>query len=280
MVIGVLAFFAILASALLFLLKRKRRRQAAAKRIEEHEVDLADAYDGEDDLRRGQSNVSSHVEPYHRLDPFIGGQSESFEESREGTMTSAGFAGVGAGLVPSRSASGDILEESDRPSGPGVAGPLPSKNQPPSSPSSPTSPGRTLPTRRPLSGTSHSLKNDLLTQSSDTNVMFPPPVVTPNQGMNQGISQGRSMRVINPDDPTSLPTLPPGSRVDDRRSRAAGPTYRRHEDAGRVPVRRDREEIVDLPPLYTDVPRDGPEYTTPSDINSSPLDDLNRDRRF
>jgi hypothetical protein len=43
---------------------------------------------------------------------------------------------------------------------------------------------------------------------------------------------------------------------DDRR-RSRETTYRRHEDAGRIPVNRVVDEnVVDLPPLYTDVPRD------------------------
>jgi hypothetical protein len=65
------------------------------------------------------------------------------------------------------------------------------------------------------------------------------------------------MRVVNHDDPDELPAVPPGTAEPHRRSQVPQiddsprrTTFRRHEDAGRV-------DVVDLPPLYTDVPRDG-----------------------
>ena len=248
-VIGSIAGLAILAFALWFLLRRKRRREAASREIKGHDVDLAD----EPGMVRTRSVSASHViEPYRALDPFDSGPTrsphDSFHDltSTDGaTTTSAGFAGLGAGLAGQRSRpSGEDM----RPSGPGVAGPLPRKESSSSTPQSPL----TATSSRP---SSHALKNDLLGPSPSSPISPVTPAGPPLPG---------AMRVINHDDPAALPALPPGARLDERERRRrepmAGPTFRRHEDAGRVPVTRREEEIVDLPPLYTDVPRDSPDY--------------------
>jgi len=253
-VIGAVAGLAVLAFALWFLLRRKRRREAASQKIKGHEVDLAD----EPGMVRTRSASTSHVvEPYRTLDPFESGRTQSPHSSMHdlssadgATMTSAGLAGLGAGLAGQRSRPSG---EDARPSGPGVAGPLPQKGSSSSTLQSPL----TSTTSRP---STHALKNDLLSPSSPTSPVAP-----------AGPLPSSAMRVINHDDPAALPTLPPGPRLDDRdrerrrRDPLAGPTFRRHEDAGRVPVTRHEEEVVDLPPLYTDVPRDGPDYTPPEE---------------
>lgn len=266
-VIGILAFLVIIGLALWFLLRRKRRRESAT-RIKEDQVDLADRLDGEAGSRRRNSNDSSYAEPLHRLDPFTGGQTDSFEESRTATTTTAGFAGLGAGMRLDDSRERFMIgDEDDRSAGPGVAGPLPLKA---SSSAEPSSMPRPLPpVQTSLQQGEQSLKNDLvshpsLTHPTSSTNHIPISPAPPNAG---------PMRVINHDDPTLLPTLPPGARYgheERSRNRGTGPTFRRHEDAGRVPVRRREEEIVDLPPLYTDIPRDAPEYTGSSDLDESP----------
>ncbi|WVQ74716.1 hypothetical protein IAR50_004320 [Cryptococcus sp. DSM 104548] len=90
---------------------------------------------------------------------------------------------------------------------------------------------------------------------------------------------GGSMRLTNPDADTLpltdthplsyLSSPPPSPRTPTRRRARPGGdqplrerTYRRHADAGRVPipergVEGAQGEVVDLPPLYSEVPRDG-----------------------
>lgn len=86
-------------------------------------------------------------------------------------------------------------------------------------------------------------------------------------------NQRDGLRIANHEDPTALPTLPRGASLDDspgpsgqgtgrqRRSQdhLRQPTFRRHEDAGRWrgAEQQQEEEVVDLPPLYTDIHRDG-----------------------
>lgn len=226
-VIGVIALLLIILLALFFLRRRKKQRVQREQKIESNEVDLAEG------IEEHRDSVSM-IEPYHRLDPFVGGQEGTVDLGDNATITSAGFAGMGAGLADMTSR--ETFEE-DRP---GVAGPLPSKSQTrlpesPSTSSRPTIPGPAL-------------KNDLLAHPS-----------SPRSPTTSG--QPGPMRIINHDNPATLPAVPPGTRLSgdiSRRGRDSGPTYRRHEDAGRVPVNRPQEEdVVDLPPLYTDVPRDG-----------------------
>lgn len=263
-VIGALAGLVILALALWFILRRRRRREAATQKIASHDVDLAD----ETAMVRTRSTSTSHmIEPYRSLDPFDNqqqaldtGNTPRDDTGDGGTITSAGFAGlgagVGAGLAGQRSrSSGDDA----RLSGPGVAGALPQKGSHTSqSPSTSSQPAN------------QTLKNELLSGG------------TPGMETSIGTTTAPgAMRVVNHDNPASIPTLPPGARLDDRererererrrRDPLAGPTFRRHEDAGRIPDMRGREEeVVDLPPLYTDVPRDGPEpeYTPPGEGSS------------
>lgn len=80
-----------------------------------------------------------------------------------------------------------------------------------------------------------------------------------------------NLRIANPANPASLPTLPQGATVDgspnvgrnsEARTRTSQdhprqPTFRRHEDAGRYRAGEEQQEVVDLPPLYTDINRDG-----------------------
>lgn len=91
---------------------------------------------------------------------------------------------------------------------------------------------------------------------------------TPRQSQHPTGSAG-ALRVVNHGD-NDRPELPPGAGYDDNprhsfnaRRGSAGyahggsggdggaPGFRRHADAGRV-----QQDVVDLPPLYTDVPRD------------------------
>ncbi|KAK4690066.1 CDP-diacylglycerol---serine O-phosphatidyltransferase, partial [Tremellales sp. Uapishka_1] len=77
------------------------------------------------------------------------------------------------------------------------------------------------------------------------------------QNQNQG--QSGNFRVVNNDPSAEPPALPPGAEfasphpnanaLPRRRNEMGGLEFRRHVDAGRV-------QIEDLPPMYTDVPRD------------------------
>lgn len=227
-VIGIVALLLVILLALFFVRRRKRRRDLKEQKVVSDDVDLTE---GETGLARDSVSMA---EPYHRLDPFISGQDavDLQDDTASGTMTSAGYAGLGARL--SGVGSRETTTTNDTP---GVAGPLPTKSRISDSPSSPS---------QPVSNSG--LKHDLLSHSSSPR--------TPTSGQ-----AGGPMRVINHDDPATLPALPPGARLSDDRSRRrpeSGPTFRRHADAGRVPMNRPHEEdVVDLPPLYTDVPRDG-----------------------
>jgi len=74
-----------------------------------------------------------------------------------------------------------------------------------------------------------------------------------------------TLRITNPADASEIAILPPGASLDgtpparDRvrtsHDRDRQRTFRRHEDAGRWRVS-EQEEVVDLPPLYTDIRRD------------------------
>lgn len=74
-----------------------------------------------------------------------------------------------------------------------------------------------------------------------------------------------TLRITNSANVSEIPTLPAGASLDETppardRVRASRDhnrqrTFRRHEDAGRWRVP-EQEEIVDLPPLYTDIRRD------------------------
>jgi hypothetical protein len=74
-----------------------------------------------------------------------------------------------------------------------------------------------------------------------------------------------TLRITNPADSSEVPVIPAGASLDqtppvrDRvrtsHDRDRQPTFRRHADAGRWRVP-EQEEVVDLPPLYTDIRRD------------------------
>jgi len=74
-----------------------------------------------------------------------------------------------------------------------------------------------------------------------------------------------TLRITNPANASEIPTLPAGTSIDETpptrdrvrtsHDRDRQRTFRRHEDAGRWRVP-EQEEVVDLPPLYTDIRRD------------------------
>ena len=74
-----------------------------------------------------------------------------------------------------------------------------------------------------------------------------------------------TLRITNPANSSDIPTLPAGTSIDETpptrdrvrtsHDRDRQRTFRRHEDAGRWRVP-EQEEVVDLPPLYTDIRRD------------------------
>lgn len=294
-VIGVIAVFTIVGLALWFLLRRKRRRERAAhieplgRKETSHEVDLADDLGPYTETNSGRSVAAPMIEPYRTIGSFdpppahdqdgqFGSHTGSQELSTFGSTSSPGFAGVGAvgaGPAPtsesltreSRENDRGLLDEELRPSGPGVAAALPTKSGvsayvPPPRPSPPSIP------RTTDDNGSKIITNT--SGSTDVHGSLPPPA--------------GGMRISNPDHDANIPTSPLGAAYDHtasqererrRRPEFAGPTFRRHEDAGRVPVTRPRiqeEEIVDLPPLYTDVPRDGPEHLmagNPEDVSAT-----------
>lgn len=281
-------------------------------RVEPYPSDLSHSHGG----RRGlyptfsssASSTASRDESQGML--YRGGSSDPFDgtpgpDSPDGTFTSAGYAGFGAGAgaaavggrssfsSPTSGAPGgarfygagtgtgtarssyDIgrtvstLSESEAAmlagegeyrSGPGFAGPLPGKSTPspvyydhpyggggsarqtghrPYAPAGTGAGGGSSPP--PGARGKNSLEAELLAQ----------PVPTRRQG---------PFQIANPDHPDQIPAaLPPPLPLEGLgASRRAGgpadpqPRFRRHQDAGRA------EEIVDLPPLYTEVPRDGP----------------------
>jgi hypothetical protein len=292
-VIGVVAALAIVGFALWFLLRRKRSRERAAhieplgRKETSHEVDLADDLGPYTETNSGRSVAAPMIEPYrtigsfdpppaHEHDGQLGSHTGSQELSRFGSTSSPGFAGVGAAgagaALTSRSLSRDsrendrgLLDEELRPSGPGVAAALPTKSSgpayvPPSRPTAPSGP----------TTTEDNASKVTTSGSTDIHGSLPP--------------AAGGMRISNPDHDADILARPLGAAYDHtaiqererrRRPEFSGPTFRRHEDAGRVPVTRPRiqeEEIVDLPPLYTDVPRDGPEHLlagNPEDVSAT-----------
>jgi hypothetical protein len=67
-----------------------------------------------------------------------------------------------------------------------------------------------------------------------------------------------TLRIINPADTSEFPAIPVNEPrvVSTNHDRERQRTFRRHEDAGRWRVP-EQEEVVDLPPLYTDIRQDG-----------------------
>ncbi|WVQ78809.1 hypothetical protein IAT38_000900 [Cryptococcus sp. DSM 104549] len=240
--------------------------------------------------------------------------------SRPGSRPGSGGGGQGQMThLPVLGYAGATAGEDDRESGPGVAGPLPTKSpqpypQPqPLSMASPLSlstavssgaggyPPSPISTNMGVSshissGPADSSRTSILEQQTKF-PQYPPLAHSPFEGdrpphtpltslasrpshssnhtppASAGTATGVSasghesgMRVVNHDNPENLPTLPPGATythphqpVGRRRAQQqhdGQPTFRRHADAGRVEA-----EVVDLPPLYSEVPRDGPRHS-------------------
>ncbi|OCF31633.1 hypothetical protein I317_07867 [Kwoniella heveanensis CBS 569] len=279
-VVGIVVLLAIIGLALFFLLKRRKRRAATRAKMASTGVDLAD--DGSYGGRGSRNNSQPMIEPYRQVGSFPAPSAHSahtptsedvsiYNPGAAASSTTALTSGNGTGLPhtsilttqghetggPHSPLSAD---ESGPSVGPGVAGPLPSKgslhtptsstSHPPSLPyissppfqhEQPTAiPRQASPTSAP---SSDSMKNATL---SSLGPSYPPRAAAAPQG---------GMRVVNHDSPESIPTLPPGATHGPRRRppQDNGPTFRRHADAGRY-----QEEIVDLPPLYSEVPRDNP----------------------
>jgi hypothetical protein len=198
-VIGILAFLALLGLILLFLLRRKRRRQAAAdkeRRVVEggYDVDLGSAHEESGD--RDDGNIDPFRGDSYDLAPVDGNTEISPMNSNQ--SSSAGLVGLGATSTPEAESSRQRQ-----------AGPLPQKRASP---------------------------------------------------------EIETLRITNPADASEIPTIPAGAALDEtpptrERVRASYDrdrqrTFRRHEDAGRWRVP-EQEEVVDLPPLYTDIRQDG-----------------------
>lgn len=289
--IGIIALLALIAILVWFLLRRKRR--AALGRHNEGkatELDLADdrsvlGDDGDDGATGGEGRgySDSQVGPVPLVSPYptssgigggrysaipisedSGGRRNEVEMSESGTMTSAGFAGLGVAGSRERDSRFTMGEIGKERRGSGMAGPLPTKSTlGPSSSSQSQSqqysrPSNSPPLASPLpisplnpSSSSNSKRERDRANQTALSSSLPP-----------GASQGGGMRIMNHDRPDELPAIAPisqgyqGGGGGTRRPRDRGDQdiremqFRRHEDAGRV-------DIVDLPPLYTDVPREG-----------------------
>lgn len=233
------------------MLRRRRRRTA----VEDHaakgtELDLADSNstngpEGYTDAQVGPSTMPI-VSPYpsdgrysavpdHERRSYSDGrrdEGDMSERERDSgiwgatTSTSAGFAGLGAGRDRD---GGSLAGEGERREGPGMAGPLPSK-----SPIS-HSPRLSSPPSRPPT-------DDFIPRYKRDHLSLPP-------GASSTPGPSGPMRVVNHDDSQNISVVPMSESETQRRRESRMPQFRRHEDAGRV-------DIVDLPPLYTDVPRE------------------------
>lgn len=282
-VIGVLALLGIIALILFFLLRRRRRRNAEALAREK----AANGSSGMD-LAEGEGPYTEYenpgpapvLEPYRTVGSFPppegygeGGEHGHEIERDSATTTSAGFAGLGAGQGRSswivHNADG-LAGDGEERDGPGTAGPLPSKTARGAN----ASPNPAHPPRISMVST---------TSSSGKAGQSVGPGAGAGAGAGPGVGGG--MRIANPDansnpDESSQSSrrgsanLPhPGSaglrRAGEGYSGDDSPRrtqFRRHEDAGRV-------DVVDLPPLYTDVPRDGALRLDggPGDAEASPI---------
>lgn len=213
-------------------------------------------------------------------------KSETDSTGRPLTMaSSAGFAGLGAG--GGGEGGGLNNENGDNRAGMGMAvlgemgerpqaGPLPSKQgyDPRISMVTSTSSGPSQNLSLGSTGASTGSRSPGV-----ENVNFDPLNINPihngtgnNAVGGPGIgTQLHPLRVVNNDHPDNVPTFNnEPSTPNSLRSRRIplsgsggdsprGPTFRRHEDAGRVPVppvQSPEDEVVDLPPLYEQVPRD------------------------
>ena len=195
-------------------------------------------------------NVGEADETAGRVEPFPGTPTATSRQS----LASRGYDGSGGYYESDMSSprttfnpgnTYDLAGESPHPSGSGIALPLASKT--PAMPSPSTSSRFASDAQ-----SSHNRKSDL------------------EQGIvRQPQRHQGQLRVVNHDDPSSIPTLPAfpagasegsprnslgnqgGRRGSGLASEGPSAAFRRHADAGRV-----QQEVVDLPPLYTDVPRD------------------------
>ena len=225
-IIGILAFLGLLGLLVWFLIRRKRRRQAKED-TERRTTMVGGGYDvdlGEGYVERPPSigEDEGTVNPFRSEDsPDLSPQTPLGVET-EGAMPVAGLAGLS-----------------------GVVG----------TGSSPIT--TTGPVREPEAG-------------GETSRQAGPLPPKPRSSIDRDAQQ--SLRIVNPVNPDSVPAVLPASTSPptrtgngEMRMRSSGdglrqPTFRRHADAGRWrgPVQgREEEEVVDLPPLYTDINRDG-----------------------
>lgn len=253
-VIGVLAVLLIVALAAFWLLRRKRRRRTEwedAQHAKATQMDLSEGYlpvaheghGGHSRLGSDAGSAPDSTEGYGSLRPM-----------EEAPMVEPFSTGL---LTPSMSnprgstSASSLSGESREPDGPGSAGPLPSKS-------------RVTPSQHP-SGSRPSASH--VSTDRGTGLTYPPGAAALGHG-EKGESQAMPvvpaaaatsspahLRVANPDAGGAVGGRAGGQAPGGRRDRRShdGPTFRRHEDAGRL-----EQEVVDLPPLYTDVPQDGP----------------------
>ena len=246
-VIGVIAALLILAGLLLWLLRRRKRRREQDELTRPASVDLGEDDNGHDPYANPQA--APMIEPYRPVGSFV--VPTHREDSPPGESRSSSYPPDSGTFVPALEAGRDS-SYADEESGPGVAGPLPSKS---------TRPFPVQPLSHRVSGTETSRTS----QSQRDSGKAPSNVhISTNTNTGSGAELGgvRSMRLANPDSPTasSLPSprAQRRSMPTDSPSSPRGPTFRRHEDAGRVSYPDPSDDVVDLPPLYTEVPRDGP----------------------
>ncbi|WVR03770.1 hypothetical protein IAU60_000765 [Kwoniella sp. DSM 27419] len=302
-IVGLLVFGAIVGVALFYLLRRKKQRVSPVSKMDGHPVDLAE--EGPDgDMREGggvtggrtRSTSEPMVEPYRQVGTFfppdgvITPNSENASLYSPGTTTSATRLTASAPRVQSSSqtsidladfsatpytegrqqnsvysAHSQLSDGDARPSGPGLAEPLPSKSSMSASSSTNSQVpslsymGQRLPSPPPRVARTGTPSSD---QSKPTAATPRYPDYSARPTSTQG-----GMRIVNHDSPDSLPALPPGAThghsAGPRRRpppQETGPTFRRHADAGRYEM-----EVVDLPPLYSEVPRDNPDAPQRSD---------------
>ena len=226
--VGAVVGFALLVGALLFCLFRRRKRRAARTEDEkpDNQIDLAEEEERDPQLLAA---LSPFTGPEGSPETNIDGPEYPYPPSNPYTRLStstAGFAGLGA-IVTSGA-------HEDSPRSPSMGAPSPSTSYDDHA-------------RFP----SHGIAGPLPVKG------VPPRITT---SVNRSST---NMRVTNVDGSDSVqngsPRSGPGPRPP-RRSDGEGMTYRRHEDAGRV------AEVVDLPPLYTDVPtQDGSELGSPEE---------------
>ena len=226
-VVGAVVGFALLVAALLFCLFRRRKRRAA-KTEEEKPDNQIDLAEEEERDPQLLAALSPFTGPEGSPETHVDGTEYPYPPSTSNTRLSTSTAGF-AGLGAAITSGQD-----DQPRSPNTVAPSPS--------------------------TSH----DDHARYSSHGIAGPLPAKgTPPRITSSVNRSSTNMRVTNLDGsdsaPNASPRAGPGPRPR-RRSDGEGMTYRRHEDAGRV------AEVVDLPPLYTDVPmQDGSELGSPEE---------------